>query len=97
VAPVQVRPDNDEDEDDDDLGKPAAGGFSNLEKLLQRHHKREDDLVEPWRAEVQQIRDGAGDERPDREDNERRHQQTQRIAWISLATAVVAVVISVLT
>ena len=94
---MQVTPDNDEDEDDDDQCKPAAGGFSNLEKLLQRHHRHEDDLVEPWRAEVQQIRDGAGNERPDREDNERRHRQTQRIAWISLATAVVAVVISVLT
>ena len=94
---MQVRPDNDEDEDDDDQGKSAAGGFSNLEKLLQRHHRREDDLAEPWCAEVQQIRGGRGDEHPDREGSERRHRQTQRIAWISLATAVVAVVISVLT
>jgi hypothetical protein len=99
VAPVQVRPDDDEDEDHDDLCKPTADGLSDLGKLLQRPQRHEDGLLEPWRAALQQTRDceRCGDERRDREDNERRHRQTQRVAWISLATAVVATVISVLT
>ena len=75
----------------------SADGCPALEKLLQRHQRHEDGLLVPWRAALQQTRDRADDERCHREDNERRHRQTQRVAWISFATAVIATVISVLT
>ena len=68
----------------DDLRMPPTDGLD-LKRLLEQFHAAQ---------HLQSL--AAQQQARDREDNERRHRQTQRVAWISLAVAVIGTAISVL-
>ena len=68
----------------DDLRMPPTDGLD-LKRLLEQFHAAQ---------HLQSL--AAQQQARDREDNERRHRQTQGVAWISLAVAAIGIAISVL-